>query len=232
MNYADKIAKIIAKAEGTDNAEEAAIFMQKAQAMMEQHGIDLLELGKLDEQDPVGLDRAKLDVNATWKRRLATQVARFYGCEAVATTTNTKKVYLSLAGRQNARATFYAMWPFVLEQVSKLASDGFKSGVYGTRNKGQRYIANALCTRLHAMRLENEKALKSKETATVTATGLNSLVPVDIIASALEEEFGKLGSFRAARVTTNGAARADASKVRMDRQVGGAPRGAVQIGSA
>jgi hypothetical protein len=229
MSIAAKIAKIIAKAEGTDNAEEALIFMQKAHELMEKHGMDLLEVGRLNDDDPVGHEHEGIVVSSSWKRRLSAQVARFYGVDTVAVFGTKKTVKMTLVGRRDARETFKVMWPFILGQVNALASQGVKEGRYGTRGKAQRFIANALATRLTVIRREREAEDEAKG---VTTTGLNALVPVDMIQAEMESAFspGSLKDIRATSVKTSTNARRDAAKVNVDLQVGGGRYNANQIG--
>lgn len=216
-NIADKITKIIAKAESTTNPDEAAVFMAKANAMLEEHGIHLHDLGRLNSDDPVGVtEQASYWFAAEgYSLNMASALARYYGCKLVYIKMG-NKFYGDVTGRDSARVTYQLMWPFVQKQVRQLAREMVKEGKADTKSKAQRAIGNALTLRLHGMARENE------ERNPVAGTGINALVPVDTIEAAMKEHYGELRSAKARSIKTNAAGKAAAGKVSVNRQTGGA----------
>lgn len=228
---AQRIAKIIEKAESTNNASEAAMLMDNAHKMMEKHGLDLLSVDKLNDQDPVGHEHNGVEVNSSWKRRIAVSVAKFYGVNSVAVFGNGKKVHLTLVGRLDARETFKVMFPFVLGQINALAAGGVKEGKYPTKGKAERRISNALCSIIYRMVKER---LEEHAAHNVPVKGTNALVPVDLIENEVQEAFNgrRLGAMRSSSVKVSEHARNDAATVNLDLQVGPVHKNAKQIGSA
>ena len=111
---AEKIQKLLAKANSSTHPEEAETFMAKAHALLEQHGLSLFDLGKLDSEDPIGRsqDKEMLRANsaASWRTMVAGQLAIYYGCKMV--TTNYRGdnfTYWTVFGRESARITFMLM---------------------------------------------------------------------------------------------------------------------------
>ena len=69
----DRIGKLLAQAEGTDNEHEAAAFVERAQALATEHAVDL-ELARARQQDRAArgtaepLEQERLEVGARGKR--------------------------------------------------------------------------------------------------------------------------------------------------------------------
>lgn len=189
MSITEKIRKIIAKADSTSHPEEAAVFMEKALKLMEDHGLSLLELGRLDSDDPVGVDKQFYESTITteWRQTLATQLAQYYGCRLIVLRNKTmfgkiESIYHSVAGRESARITYQLMWPYVLRQVMKQAAEANRNGEYNHPSQGYKAVAEALAVRLVWLN-------KNKATATPPQTGVNALVPIDLIQLAIDEAF-------------------------------------------
>jgi hypothetical protein len=77
----DRISKLLAKARGTDNEREAAIFMAKAQEMLARHNLDEAELRAREsrDDDPVGSQDYR-DGVAKWRLTIAQGCAKLYFC--------------------------------------------------------------------------------------------------------------------------------------------------------
>lgn len=222
MTIANKIAKIIAKADSTTNPEEADTFMAKAHAMMEAHGLSLLDLGRLDSEDPIGTSRDCASVSASYgcARAVATQLASYYGCELVYTAYKQEnKFKFHVCGRESARITFQLMFPYVWRQVADLARKDFKAGNHKTRMSALNAVANALTLRI--ARLVAEQKDRRKED--LAGKGLNALVPVDLIEQELRNAFPRARVGRASKMRTNESARKAADKVSFNRQTNAAP---------
>ena len=221
---ADKIRKIIAKADSSEHPEEAMAFLDKAQRMMEEHGLSLLDLGRLNSDDPVGTDKEfyRGRVNDSWRQMVAPQLAEFFGCRMVITHKGDNKWH-SVTGRESARITYQLMWPFVDRQVMAIARRDVAAGKYKTVNAARRQIGYALAIRIAEMNRAHKP---------VQAEGLsqaNTLVPVDLIRAAMAEAFPDLRSMGAKTVRFDHNATRSAAEVSLHRQAG-ADRSALKIG--
>ena len=214
---ADKIAKILAKADSTTSPEEAETFMSKAHQMMMEHGLSLLDIGKLDSNDPVGTTEQAASYVAceNWAKLVGGQLARYYGCEAMIEQVGRTKYAFGLAGRESARTAFMLMFPFVIKQIRKLAREEVKAGNFKTEARAKTAIGNALGLRINRMVQE--------QTNEEPTRGRNELVPVDMNRKALEEHWPCLRQARTRSVRTNAAGHAAARKVSLNRQTGVAP---------
>jgi hypothetical protein len=214
MSIADKIAKIIAKADSTTNPKEAEVFMAKAQQLMEEYGFTLLDLGRLDSDDPVGTtrDSAHHFKADNWARHVAYSLGSYYGAK-VYTTTYGNKIVHSVVGRESARVTYSIMIHFVLRQVRAMARKAFKDGVYASESRARTAIGNALSRRLWI--LSNEQKARREDSG--AGSGLNALVPVDLIKQECEASFpdASLLSFKG---TTDTYAVGEAEKIAINRQ--------------
>lgn len=215
---AEKISKLIAKADSTSHPEEADLFMAKAQELMMAHGLSLLDIGKLDSDDPVGTtdEAGTYYASEGWAKHLGTQLARYYGCEVMFSQVARNKFAFGIAGRESARVTFALMFPFVVRQVRAQAREAVKCGEASTESRAKTAIGNALTFRIQRLRL----AENNNEKATATR---NALVPVDLNRAALEERWPNLRTGRTARLNTTEAAKNRASKISLHRQTGAAP---------
>jgi hypothetical protein len=80
----DTIAALLAKARGTDNENEAAIFMAKAQELLARHNLDEAQLRGRDAKsnEPVGEHRYR-DSVAKWRSVIAQGCAKLYFCSCL-----------------------------------------------------------------------------------------------------------------------------------------------------
>jgi Protein of unknown function (DUF2786) len=80
-----RIRKLLAKAEGTDNASEAEAFSAKAAQLIAEHRIDPRHVREALEHGELGLRRIDIGRGAYVRARLALlhAVARAHGCELV-----------------------------------------------------------------------------------------------------------------------------------------------------
>lgn len=221
-NIARKISAIISKADSSTHPEEAAAFMAKANQMLEQYGIDLMDLGRLNQCDPVGveMEAGKVSRSYPWALPLMHQLGRYYGVKTVYTKVYGSDTIISCAGRLSARTTFQLMWPYVLRQVQNLARIAYNEGNYPTRMKAVAAVADAMTYRLHRLTESRQPASGSIDTQ-------NALVPVDEIQQVLEKAFPNLTSSRKRRLTADRRSHDLAEKISLDSQVGG--RGQLRI---
>lgn len=224
QDIARKIAAIISKADSTAHPEEAAAFMAKAHQMLERYGIDLMDLGRLNESDPVGVDYEAVKVARSypWALPLAHQLGRYYGVRTVYTEVYGSDTIIACAGRLSARTTFQLMWPYVLRQVQNFARIAYNEGHYKSRMKAVAAMADAMTYRLSRLAADRQPARGSTTTQ-------NALVPMDEIKQVLEEAFPSLRSARRRKLSADSRAHELAEKISLDSQVGG--RGQRQITS-
>jgi len=219
-DMAAKIAKLIAKADSTTSPDEADTFMSKAHQLMMDHGLSLLDLGRLCD-DPVGIDEDAITLSTagSWAVRVAANAARYYGCRPLLGETN-RKPTLTLAGRESARVTAVLMVPYLIRAARAQALLAYAAGGYKTRGQARSAVGNALALRLQAL---NRAQVAERESSAPNSTTLNALVPVDLIDQMLKEKYPNIGTRRAGRVTHDGNAQAYAGKIGLSMQTGAAP---------
>lgn len=213
---AEKILKIIAHAESTSHPEEAEAFMSKAHKLLEEHGLSLLDLGKLSD-DAVGVDYRTIwnSEAARVETKITIALAEFFGCKSVQTKMN-NRTYHSLAGRESARVTATLMIPFVIRQYRALANKAFADGMYRNKSAAQTAIGNALAIRIWDL-------VPAKPASEEKSTGVNALVPVDLIRAAMEERFPNLKNARSVSVRTDRYGHEQAAKVSLHHQAASSP---------
>lgn len=229
MSIAERIRKIIAKADSSSHREEAESFLVKARQLMEEHGLSLLDLGRLNSDDPVGVDKYfyRGHIIDSWRQLVAGQLAAFFGCELVSTTSGANRWH-SVIGRESARMTHQLMWPFVDRQVMQMAREDVKSGIYPSVNVARRRIGQQLALRLD--KLNNAKKAEAP-IAGRDLSGVNALVPVDLIEAAAAEAFPDLyRDPRKTKVRYDGNAKQRAEQVSLHHQAGSAAP-ALRLGS-
>lgn len=219
-NIADRIRKLIAKADSTSHPEEAETFMAKAQQLLEQHGMDLNDIGRLDEDDTVGRsagDHLRNNGNANWRFALAGALAKFYGCRIIGTRRG-NFTYWNVFGRESARVTFELMFPYVDRQVLALAREETRKGNFANYKQAHGQVGRALTSRIYRM-MEAQEAARPAASADTH----NALVPVDQIENSIEAWLGgtKLRQSRAGHGGATGAAHRAAAKVSLNRQATG-----------
>lgn len=224
-NIKTKIEKILAKAKGTNNEAEAAVFLAKAEAMMEEHQINIFDLG---EDDPIGqyVGLTGTPSSPTWQRHIMNQLARYYGARCVRSRVyrNGREEFdLFIAGPESARITTELMYPFILEQIRKLGRESAPS--MGLKPEAAiRRVANAFA---HTLAQKNaEKDVRKPATATAAK---HALVTVNALDAWMDEQWPSLTKGRGRATSTNAAAREAAGKVSLHRQTGGAS--ALRIGN-
>lgn len=212
-----KISKIIAKADSTTNPEEAETFMAKAQQLMMEHGLSLLDLGRLDSDDPVAVDKDAWSHSASYgfMTKVASAAARYYGVEWCRMRHGKDMVY-SVAGRESARVTFMLMLPYLEREIKRVARIAFNEGHYSSRMQAATRCGNALALRIWSMAREEHVTKHRGE-------GLNALVPVDLVEQALAEAFPSMRKGRGGKVTVDAAARKAVEGISLHRQTGAAP---------
>lgn len=214
MSIKDKISKLIAKAESTNSDHEAEALAAKARELMIAHGLSLLDIGRLDAEDPVGTDHQAYAWFAShgWKKSLAITVAQYFGCRAIYTRVTKSRFNMHVVGRESARTTFKLMMPFINKEVIRRARDQVKLGTYPTQSRAERAIGNALTFRI--LRLIGERQIKQE------SQQAHALIPVDIIDLEVRDQFPSLREGRNTTLSTDAEAKKIASNIPLDYQVG------------
>lgn len=235
-----KISALLAKANGTDNAHEAAAFMSKAMELMEKFQLAGWELR--DKEDPMG-ETAIWSTNknpVTWKKYLVNMVAMYYGAKSVMVQTAAGWTF-NIVGRESARATTAEMYPFILSQVVAWGKKLAETDTRMNAKQHTRRVCHELTFRLAALvaeRTEQQQAEAAGKGKTQKAEmARNALVAVDELESYLATsnpnlKEGKGGKIGKGTVRSH---RDAANAINLDKQVGatgGAPAGTAQIASS
>jgi len=214
----DKIAKLLAKAEGTDNPAEASAFMEKVNALLEANQIEMHEIrermGNKADADPIGKEKGATNLYASmlWARQLAGALSRYYGCRMVYWKVGNHFNY-ELVGRVSARTTFELMLPFVITQV-KLQARKLDGGVYNAKSRSvlERQVGQALEVRIARMTRENDAHR-------VVLTG-KGLIPFDNMDEMMKVFFPNVASKKAKPITLDRDAVEAAKNISLNVQAG------------
>ena len=233
------IRALIAKANATDNADEAATFMAKAHELLEKHQLDLG--ATLNADDPIehfdGLDIAAS--SHKWNRELYRALGALYGCKAfrneyyareadgnIKYDRNGKpelRYQTILTGRASAIMTTQLMYPWVCDQVRNHAK--VISQVTGMSAQGQaKRVGAALVSRIWQMVLEDRA-----NTAKADAVTKNALVTIDLVEQAFNLRHPDRSIVKARNTVSDAMSRDAAGKIGLHQQMGGAP--VLRIGS-
>lgn len=114
-----RIRALLAKAEGTDNPNEAAIFMAKVRELLDRYNMTVTDLDKPTSQDVL---RLLLSGQAMWIKILVSAMVEYYDCaivfiEEVHDGRDGGVIY----GREGARAVCERMLPYILTTIQRIA---------------------------------------------------------------------------------------------------------------
>lgn len=222
----DKISKLLAKAEKTDNIHEAGAFMAAVNNLLEQHQIEMHEL-KLDN-DPMGHQDGEFNVYASmmWARMTIHSIARYYGARVVWKQKRRNHLPYTVYGKESARMTAELMIPYIVSQVRQQAKVYMEeqgrtwSGRKLTASIAQREVGTALSSRIEKMLHVVEERRHELEA--------NALVPVNDVQTYIDNVnpgTRKLGGGKSYSRTANDFA----EKISLSHQATSA--GHVQIGN-
>lgn len=209
-----KIAALLAKAKGTDNENEASIFLAKAMEMLDEHQLSMADLD--DANDPVRHDRG-LDGTkwvASWQRDVFRALGKLYGCHSVKNVMGAGKYYQELVGRESSIITTQLMFDYVKGECNRLGRQLYAQGSAESAAQGARHVGNALTRRIFALCPKDDKQRTD-------AVGKNQLVTKSRIMQVVEEQYGKLESSRRTNTRSSGSARELAAGIGLHRQAGG-----------
>jgi hypothetical protein len=212
----NKITKIIqallAKAAGTDNENEAALFLGKAQELMEKHQIETIDILKDDPVDMSVLHTGRADGVDRYYARLMSSLANYYGCRTVFSRRG-RVLEVKAVGCESARVTTELMYPFILDQCLKAAKKVVaETGCTYPAARGK--VINAMMFRL------NRLVLERKPEEVKTSSGKNALVVVNAVKAKMSELFPDLKDGRDSSYGTDAAARREANGISLNHQTG------------
>lgn len=244
----DKIKKVLAKAEGTDNPAEAEVFMNKVQSLLDEHNLTMSKVQHHRLDDPVQVTHfAATSYKASnWTNDLVGFLARMYNCDAVIGTVG-NHIYYHVVGRQSAAAAFKLMFPYLVSSVRRQAKamveehrakypELYKykpkqipdkalrkqlADLQVTSSKAERQIGRALGLRIGAMNYDRERTLDGDTR--------NALVPVSELESVKLEAFPDIGEAKEADWTVTPEAMRRAKEIGLEDQVGGTTNETLQI---
>lgn len=198
----DKIAKLQAKAKGTTNEHEAAIFAAKVQEMLAEHNLTEAQLRARDEQadDPVDLHMHPRNNVAPWRRYIANGCANLYFCQLLL---HGKKV--SFTGKSHNAEVAMSMWDWLCSVVVRMARE--YSSIKSVQEDFKRGAAVRLQERLNAMWREQVK-MQRQHAAASAQTGTTLPVLYDMegkaVADFLERKYGTLRGRRSKGLALRG----------------------------
>lgn len=223
----EKIKKLLAKARDAAASEaEAETCMRKARELMDAHGIS--EDAVREKSEGAGTQEHRPKYFDPWRRDIANNCAKFYGCLAVF---SADKKSCMIVGRESSRAVAVDMMEFLDYTVIKLARE-YRKSVRGGRAE-QLNFERACGTRV-AYRLNQMWRSATGESAEGESGG-TSVVLVDELAQA-RAYVDALGNVRKSNMRESkqvGAAaragRAAGDTVGLGGQVGGGSGGGVRL---
>lgn len=116
----DTIAKLLAKAKGTNNENEAAIFAAKAAELLTKHNLTEAQIRMRDStaDDPVELHMAKRNNVAKWRSEIADGCAQLYFCKLLF-----HKSKISFTGKTHNAEVCESMWNWLCSVVVRMARE-------------------------------------------------------------------------------------------------------------
>lgn len=217
-----RIKALIAKAESTEHEAEAMAFMSKAQQLLEEHQIQLGDLdGSGDEVLVKPSSFAQTGKDPTWLKKIYTCLASYYGCRVVYSPEWMRGQWgfrIELTGRESAIVTTELMYPFIKKQCLAAGRRLHKDYPCMTSSQHARRVGNALAVRLAALAMEEKR--RNQTAPRTEAAAKNALVTTNRVDQLFDEHYGDIKDARSSRITTTEAAREEAGKVSLSRQVG------------
>lgn len=216
----EKIKKLLAKSRDAGCTEaEAEMCARKARELMDEYGVS--EDSVREKAEGAGVQEHRPKYFDPWRRDIANNCAKFYGCLAVF---SADKKSCQLVGRESSRVVAIGMMEFLDATVLRLARE-YRKSVNGARAE-QLNFERACGTRI-AYRLNQMWKSATGEATDAVESGGTSVVLVDELAQA-RAVVDAMGNVRARKMTESkqvGAAavagRAAGDRVGLGGQVGG-----------
>lgn len=114
-----RIRALLAKAEGTDNPHEAAIFMEKVRELLDKYNLTVTDLEKTSSEDVL---KILLPSREIWVKVLIASTTKYYDCAAAFM----EEVYdgkdgCVVYGREGARIVCERMIPYIVSTIERIA---------------------------------------------------------------------------------------------------------------
>jgi hypothetical protein len=223
----ERIAKLLAKAEKTDNEHERETFMAKVNEMLEQYQIELHEIRKMGGKvaDPLGNNAGDVASSDAWIFRVTGAAAKYFGCRIVweqQDRNNMKRKPYRVFGRESGRAVFELMLPYLISQV-KQQGRRMSRDLGDTVSRRTREVGLAFATRLLDLAVQADI-----HRAEVTK---NALVPLDVTKETkqmVDNYYPSLKSAPKMRTGFTASARDYANQININTQVGHNVRSAIR----
>jgi len=225
----EKIQKLLAMAnDSRGNEHENETAMRMAERLMRQHNIDVADLEAATGQIatykwssiilPIGEQAKPCDWNPMWIGFLCVGVGRFTDCRASYTSHPVYHNCVKFEG--DAVDLEYAAWLFKMLRDTGYAESKSVAGRH--RETFRKSFAIRLCTRMSALRIERDVAMREA----VTKSGSTALVVVQNKLALRDKEFGKQRTRNSSNSVKYGsegftAGRSAAERVQFNRPIGG-----------
>lgn len=215
---ANRIRKLIEKAESSNYTGEAEALMENVRRLMDKHNLSEVDLEKLRDEDPIGGDNRVFvhRVNDSWMFDLSSAVAHYFGCRVVRTsdlrTKHTK--YISVFGSESARAVVAYMVPYVRTEVLRRGAKLYEENPYTYKsiNAARRSLANAMIGRIQKMCNAREGGLSEAQRG-------NELIVVDAVDSYIKDVYPTLKEAKHTHLSTHAKSAKEARKIGLFEQL-------------
>jgi hypothetical protein len=158
----DRIAKLLAKAKGTNNEHEAAVFAAKAAEMLAEHNLTEAQIAARDAEDlgPVGEHKYEGRVPDEWRRQILNATAHLYFCKLLWNRGAAKAAYtFRFVGKEHNAKVAAAMGEYFIATVKRMARE--YSGARSDQNDFRKGCAARLTERIWALYEEKKGARQS-----------------------------------------------------------------------
>lgn len=147
----DRIRKLLALATSS-NENEAAAAAEKAQAMLAEHNLSMLDVKTSDGDDmmkDVIIDNTIVTSSHPWRRPLGVVVAQLYFCSYFYTVLRGKSTNVhSFVGADHNVMVAVVMFKYLLETIDRLAREGAKKVPKSEQSPYRVAFRSACCVRL------------------------------------------------------------------------------------
>lgn len=216
----DRVAKLLAKAKGTTNEHEAALFADKAAELLAKHNLDEAMLRARDadrEQGPIGRHSYEGRSPDRWRELILTGCAKLYFCELVSNPRTKGRGRHEFIGRESNAKVAMLMAEYLIATTKRLARE--HSPHKSDQDDFRRGCGLGLYNRMMAMYAE-----KVRPATGPTGTNLPALYDTEAHAvrewMASEMRVGKARRGRGMKIGAAGAAGRDAAgRISLNAQV-------------
>lgn len=217
----EQISKLLAKANGTDNKEEASVFMAKVEEMLTKHQLEIGDVIKNDPMERTVVFIAPIAARE-WHKNVPDIMCRYYGCEMIMIGQRGATLMTAI-GRESTRVTAELMIPFVINQLRDAAKQYRADTGYSMRRSMDDVSA--------AFWLRVRKLIDARETVE-KAHGKDdrALVLINEAKAWMEAMFPDLKIEKSKPLKITDLAVAAADKVSLDLQVGGKKEPTLALG--